>query len=121
MQAELRSKLSLEELASTPKYNFHTPIIADADAGFGGVTSVMKLTKMFIDAGAAGIHLEDQRSSSKKCGHLGGKVLISVRETLEKLNAVRLQADIMGVGLVVMARTDALDAKYLDSNIDPID
>lgn len=81
----------------------------------------MKLTKMFIEAGAAAIHLEDQRSSSKKCGHLGGKVLISVREAMEKLNSARLQADIMGVGLVIMARTDALDAKYLDSNMDPID
>jgi isocitrate lyase len=109
------------ELLSTPKVDYLCPIIADADAGFGGITSVMKLTRMFIEAGAGGIHIEDQKPGAKKCGHLGGKVLVSTRESAMRLHAARLQADIMGVDLVILARTDALSATFLDSNVDPVD
>lgn len=103
------------------KYDYLAPMIADADAGFGGVTSTMKLIKLFIEAGAAGIHIEDQRSGTKKCGHMGGKVIVSCREHINRLIACRLQADIMGTDLIVLARTDALSAKLLDSNCDPVD
>lgn len=81
----------------------------------------MKLVKMFIDAGAGGIHIEDQKPGVKKCGHLGGKVLVSVREQVTRLQAARLQADVQGCDLVICARTDATSATFLDSNIDPID
>lgn len=103
------------------KIDYLVPIIADADAGFGGITSVMKLVKMFIEAGAGGIHIEDQKPGVKKCGHLGGKVLVSAREHVTRLQAARLQADVMGCELVLCARTDALSATFLDSNIDPVD
>lgn len=96
-------------------------MIADADAGFGGVTSTLKLIKLFIEAGAAGIHIEDQRPGTKKCGHMGGKVIVSCREHVNRLIACRLQADIMGTDLIILARTDALSAKLLDSNVDPVD
>lgn len=109
------------EKNNTPKVDYLVPIIADGDAGFGGITSVMKLTKMFIEAGAGGIHIEDQKPGVKKCGHLGGKVLVSTRENVIRLQAARLQADIMGCDLVIVARTDALSANLLDNNIDPID
>ena len=81
----------------------------------------MKLVKMFIEAGAGGIHIEDQKPGVKKCGHLGGKVLVSAREQLTRLQAARLQADVMGCDLVICARTDALSATFLDTNIDPVD
>ena len=74
-----------EELASTPKVDYLRPIIADADAGFGGITTIMKLTKLFIESGAGGLHLEDQKPGVKKCGHLGGKVLVSTREMITRL------------------------------------
>lgn len=97
------------------------PIIADADCGFGGISSTMKTTKMLIEAGAAGIHLEDQRSDGKKCGHLGGKVLISMRAHIERLQAARLQADLMDSSLVCISRTDAEAASYIDTDIDERD
>lgn len=120
-QNEARSRMTPEERKKTPAVDYMTPIIADADAGFGGVTSVMKLTKAFIEAGVAGIHLEDQKAGAKKCGHLGGKVLVTAREHCQRLQAARLQADILGVELVICARTDALSATFIDSNIDPLD
>eukprot|EP01017_Pseudomicrothorax_dubius_P028541 TRINITY_DN3392_c0_g2_i1.p1 TRINITY_DN3392_c0_g2~~TRINITY_DN3392_c0_g2_i1.p1 ORF type:complete len:476 (-),score=104.14 TRINITY_DN3392_c0_g2_i1:334-1761(-) len=120
-QNEARSRMTDEERRKVPKVDYMVPMIADGDTGFGGVTSVMKMIKLFIEAGAAGVHLEDQRAGTKKCGHMGGKVLVPTREHVERLIASRLQADIMGVELVLVARTDALSAKYLDSNIDPID
>tara|TARA_Y100000389_G_scaffold166313_1_gene170996 strand:- start:388 stop:1815 length:1428 start_codon:yes stop_codon:yes gene_type:complete len=101
--------------------NIMSPIIADADTGHGGITSMMRMTHNFIEAGVAGIHIEDQRHGVKKCGHMGGKVLCSTREHITRINAARLQADIMEVPLVIIARTDAVDAKYIDSDIDPRD
>ena len=108
-------------MKDAPRVDYMVPIIADADAGFGGITSVMKLVKLFIEAGAGGIHIEDQKPGVKKCGHLGGKVLVSVREMTTRLQAARLQADVMNCELVLVARTDALSATFLDNNIDPID
>lgn len=120
-QNEERSKMTAAERAATPRRDYFKPCIADADAGFGGITSVMKLTKLFVEAGAAGMHLEDQKPGVKKCGHLGGKVLVSVREHLTRLQAARLQSDIMGCDINIVARTDSLDASFLDNNVDPID
>lgn len=101
--------------------NIFKPIIADGDTGHGGITAVMKLTKLFIEAGASGIHLEDQKAGTKKCGHMGGKVLVSTQEHVNRLKAARLQADIMKCPLVIIARSDAESGKYIDSNIDPHD
>jgi isocitrate lyase len=113
--------MTVAQRQSTTRVDYLTPIIADADAGFGGVTSVMKLTKSFIEAGVSGIHIEDQKAGAKKCGHLGGKVLVTTREQCTRIQAARLQADIMGVDLVLVARTDALSATFIDSNIDSLD
>lgn len=120
-QNEERSKMTAAERSATPRRDYFAPCIADADAGFGGITSVMKLTKMMIEAGAAGMHLEDQKPGVKKCGHLGGKVLVSVREHVIRLQAARLQSDIMGCDINVVARTDSLDASFIDNNVDSID
>ena len=97
------------------------PVVADAESGFGGVLNAFELMKDMIDAGAAGVHFEDQLSSAKKCGHMGGKVLLPTRESVQKLVAARLAADVSGVPTVLMARTDALGAKLLTSDVDPGD
>ena len=97
------------------------PIMADAEAGFGGVLNAFELMKAMIDAGAAGVHFEDQLASAKKCGHMGGKVLVPTQEAVQKLIAARLAADISGVPTLVLARTDALGAALLTSDIDPRD
>ena len=97
------------------------PIVADAEAGFGGPLNAFELTKALIEAGAAGVHFEDQLSSVKKCGHLGGKVIVPIREFIEKLVAARLAADVMGVSTLLIARTDANSAGLLVSDADPRD
>jgi isocitrate lyase len=100
---------------------WYAPIVADGEAGFGGTLHTFELTKALIEAGAAGIHYEDQLAAAKKCGHLGGKVLVPTREFIQKLVAARLAADVMGVPTVLIARTDALNAKLITSDIDPYD
>jgi isocitrate lyase len=97
------------------------PIMADAEAGFGGPLNAFELMKAMIDAGAAGVHFEDQLSSEKKCGHLGGKVLIPTGHFIRTLVAARLAADIAGVPTVLVARTDADSARLLTSDVDPAD
>ncbi len=97
------------------------PIVADAEAGFGGNLNAFELMKAMIEAGAACVHFEDQLSSAKKCGHLGGKVLVSTTEAIQKLVAARLAADVLGVPTLIMARTDANSAHLLTSDIDPRD
>lgn len=101
--------------------DFHCPIISDADTGHGGLTAVMRLTKMYIEAGAAGLHFEDQRPGSKKCGHMGGKVLVSIQEHIDRLIAARLQSDILGAGTLLVGRTDSEAATLIDSNVDSRD
>jgi isocitrate lyase len=97
------------------------PLVADAEAGFGGNLNAFELMKAMIEAGAAGVHFEDQLSSAKKCGHLGGKVLVPTVEAIQKLVAARLAADVMGVPTVIVARTDAESAALLTNDIDPRD
>ncbi len=97
------------------------PIVADAEAGFGGVLNAFELMKAMIEAGAAGVHFEDQLASVKKCGHMGGKVLVPTREAIDKLVAARLAADVMGVPTLIVARTDAEAADLLTADIDPND
>ncbi|HYW93601.1 MAG TPA: isocitrate lyase [Gammaproteobacteria bacterium] len=102
-------------------FDFFQPIVADAEAGFGGVLNAFELMKAMIDAGAAGVHFEDQLASAKKCGHMGGKVLVPTQEAIAKLNAARLAADVSGVPTVLLARTDADAANLLTSDIDERD
>src|ERR1700729_4300075 len=97
------------------------PIVADAEAGFGGVLNAFELMKQMIDAGAAGVHFEDQLSSAKKCGHMGGKVLVPTQEAVNKLIAARLAADVSNVPTVLVARTDAEGATLLTTDVDERD
>ena len=101
--------------------DYFAPIVADAEAGFGGVLNAFELMKSMIDAGAAGVHFEDQLASVKKCGHMGGKVLVPTREASAKLTAARLAADVMGVPTLVIARTDAEAADLVTSDVDDND
>jgi len=101
--------------------DFFAPIVADAEAGFGGVLNAFELMKSMIDAGAAGVHFEDQLASVKKCGHMGGKVLVPTREAVAKLVAARLAADVMGTPTLVIARTDAEAADLVTSDVDDND
>jgi isocitrate lyase len=100
---------------------WYAPIVADAEAGFGGPLNAFELMRDMIEAGAAGVHFEDQLASAKKCGHMGGKVLVPTREFITKLVAARLSADVCGVPTILVARTDAEDAKLLTSDIDEYD
>src|ERR671928_1175984 len=100
---------------------WYAPIVADAEAGFGGCLNAFELMKMMIEAGAAAVHFEDQLASEKKCGHLGGKVLIPTSQFIRTLSAARLAADVCGVPTVLVARTDALSATLLTSDVDPAD
>src|SRR5512134_3475289 len=101
--------------------DYFAPIVADAEAGFGGVLNAFELMKAMIDAGAAGVHFEDQLASVKKCGHMGGKVLVPTREAVSKLVAARLAADVMGTPTILLARTDAEAADLVTADIDPND
>jgi isocitrate lyase len=101
--------------------DYYLPIVADAEAGFGGVLNAFELMKAMVEAGAAGVHFEDQLASEKKCGHLGGKVLVPTNQFIKTLNAARLGADVMGVPTLVVARTDADAAQLITSDIDPAD
>ncbi|MCB0768161.1 MAG: isocitrate lyase [Flavobacteriales bacterium] len=111
----------IESLEGTPDRHWLVPIVADAEAGFGGNLNAFELMKAMIRAGASGVHFEDQLSSAKKCGHLGGKVLVPTQEAIDKLVAARLAADVMNVPTVLIARTDADAANLLTSDIDPRD
>ena len=101
--------------------DYFAPIVADAEAGFGGVLNAFELMKSMIEAGAAGVHFEDQLASVKKCGHMGGKVLVPTREAIAKLTAARLAADVMGTPTLVIARTDAEAADLVTSDVDDND
>lgn len=101
--------------------NYYLPIVADAEAGFGGALNVHEIMKAFIEAGAAGVHFEDQLAAEKKCGHLGGKVLIPTKTAIRNLISARLAADLMGVPTLIVARTDADAATLITSDVDPAD
>src|SRR5215203_6183985 len=101
--------------------DWYAPIVADAEAGFGGCLNAYELMKAMIEAGAAAVHFEDQLASAKKCGHMGGKVLVPTKEFIQKLIAARLAADVLGVDTILIARTDANGAGLLTSDIDERD
>ena len=114
---------TMEKLDGLPTtdLDFFVPIIADAEAGFGGALNVFELMKAMIESGAAAVHFEDQLASEKKCGHLGGKVLVPTAQQIKTLNAARLAADVMGVPTLIMARTDAEAATLITSDVDEYD
>ena len=111
----------VQHMEGNGSIDYFAPIVADAEAGFGGVLNAFELMKAMIEAGAAGVHFEDQLASVKKCGHMGGKVLVPTREAVEKLVAARLAADIMGIPTLILARTDAEAADLVTSDIDDND
>jgi isocitrate lyase len=119
-QALLRAD-QIEHAEGGVEHHWMAPLVADAEAGFGGPLNAFELMKGMIEAGAAGVHFEDQLSSEKKCGHLGGKVLVPTSQFLRTLIAARLAADVMDVPTLVIARTDADSAKLLTSDVDPRD
>ena len=117
----LKRRDEIQSVNGKGDIHWMVPIVADAEAGFGGNLNAFELMKGLIEAGAAGAHYEDQLSSAKKCGHLGGKVLVPTREAINKLVAARLAADVCGVPTVLIARTDADAANLITSNIDERD
>ena len=112
---------TLLRIMTEKSVSYLPPVVADAESGFGGIYNVYNLTQQFIASGLAGIHFEDQLAAEKKCGHMGGKVVIPTGEYLKKLAASRLSADVAGVPLVIIARTDALSAKLITSDFDERD
>ena len=121
IQNALRRADEIHHMNGDHAVDWHVPLVADAEAGFGGVLNAYELMRLMIAAGAAGVHFEDQLSSVKKCGHLGGKVLVPTSEFISKLVAARLAADVSGVDTVLIARTDANSAGLLTSDIDEYD
>ena len=117
----LRRRDEVQSVTGQGNIDYFVPIVADAEAGFGGNLNAYELMKQMIEAGAAGVHFEDQLSSAKKCGHLGGKVLVPTQEAINKLLAARLAADVCGVPTLIVARTDAEAANLITSDIDPRD
>lgn len=117
----LRRADQIQTLEGEGNTDYYLPIIADCEAGFGGALNAYELTLSCIEAGAAAVHFEDQLSSEKKCGHLGGKVLIPVRQAIRNLNAARLAADVAEVDTVILARTDAESGTLITTDIDPVD
>ena len=111
----------IQHMEQEGSVDYFMPIVADAEAGFGGPLNAFELVKSMIEAGAGGIHLEDQLSSLKKCGHMGGKVLVPIREFIQKLISARLAADVLGVPTVLIGRTDALGANLIRGDIDRVD
>ncbi len=120
-RADQIQTMERHEGIATTDLDFFAPIIADAEAGFGGALNVFELMKAMIEAGAAAVHFEDQLASEKKCGHLGGKVLVPTRTFIKTLNSARLAADVMGVPTLIMARTDAEAARLITSDVDEYD
>ncbi len=120
-QTFMRSRMTDEQRAATPEHDFRPFIVADADTGHGGDAHVRNLIRRFVEVGVPGYHIEDQRPGSKKCGHQGGKVLVPGDEQIKRLNAARFQLDIMRVGGIIVARTDAESATLLESNGDERD
>ncbi len=118
---QIQTMEKMEKHSSFNDLDYYLPIIADAEAGFGGPLNVFELMKSMIEAGAAGVHFEDQLSSEKKCGHLGGKVLIPTSTFEKTLNTARLASDVLGVPTIIMARTDANSAKLITSDVDDRD
>ncbi|MFD1862178.1 isocitrate lyase [Planococcus chinensis] len=111
----------IDSVENTEGFDWFAPIVADAEAGFGGPLNVFELMKSMIEAGAAGVHFEDQLASEKKCGHLGGKVLLPTQNAVRNLVSARLAADVLGVPTLIIARTDADAADLITSDIDPRD
>ncbi len=111
----------IEHMEGGAKRDWFAPIVADAEAGFGGPLNCFEIMKAYIEAGAAGVHFEDQLASEKKCGHLGGKVLIPTQAAIRNLDAARLAADVCGVPTILVARTDAESAKLITSDVDERD
>ncbi len=121
INAALRRADQIEWSEGNESTDWFAPIVADGEAGFGGALNVFELTKSFIEAGAAGVHFEDQLAAEKKCGHMGGKVLVPTSQHIRTLTAARLAADVLDVPTVVVARTDANAANLLTSDIDEVD
>jgi len=121
INATLKRADELHHAEGNDSIDWFKPIVADAEAGFGGVLNAFELMKQMIDAGAAGVHFEDQLSSAKKCGHMGGKVLVPTQDAINKLAAARLAADVSNVPTVLLARTDAESANLLTADVDERD